>query len=177
MPAGATYEPIATSTVAVAAASITFSSIPSTYTDLRIVLTGKCDYISQSYGTILINFNGDTAANYGYQWIYGDGTSATSSTGSAMTGGRLYFGADISASSWATMATVDVFSYTSSAYKAYLHTHSNDANGGAGAGINVGNRVLVWKNNAAITSIVLSNLSFTNYAVGTTATLYGIKAA
>ena len=39
MAAGATYEPIATQTLASAAASITFSSIAATYTDLRLVLT------------------------------------------------------------------------------------------------------------------------------------------
>jgi hypothetical protein len=36
----ATYEPIATTTLGGAAATITFSSISSAYTDLRIVLVG-----------------------------------------------------------------------------------------------------------------------------------------
>jgi hypothetical protein len=34
----ATYEPIATTTLGTAAAFITFSSIPATYTDLRLVI-------------------------------------------------------------------------------------------------------------------------------------------
>ena len=175
--ATATYDLIASQTLGSAASSITFSSIAASWTDLRLILTGKCDYTSQAYGTILINFNGDTGSNYSYTWIYGNGTAASSSSATNLTGGRLYFGADVSSSTWSTLATVDIFSYAGSTYKTFLHTHSNDANGGAGAGINVGGRVLLWRSTSAITSLVLSNLSFTNFASGTTANLYGIKAA
>ena len=39
----ATYEPIATTTLGSAATNITFSSIPATYTDLRLVLVARSD--------------------------------------------------------------------------------------------------------------------------------------
>jgi hypothetical protein len=42
----ATYEPIATTTLGTAAASITFSSIPATYTDLRLISGHKASTTS-----------------------------------------------------------------------------------------------------------------------------------
>jgi hypothetical protein len=170
----ATYEPIVTTTLGSAASTITFSSIPSTYTDLRLVLTGKCIHTSPTQGTIIARFNGDTGSNYSYTWIYGNGSAATSSTASSLTGQRLWFAADTAISNLASLATLDIFNYAGSTFKTMLHEHSNDD---TTAAITVGRRVLLWRSTSAITSIELSNLSFTDYAAGTTATLYGIKSA
>jgi len=170
----ATYEPIATTTLGSQTATITFSSIPATYTDLRLVLTGKCVHTSVAYGTIIARFNSDSGSNYSYTWLYGDGTNAESSRATSLTGQRLYFGADTNSSTYSSLATLDIFSYAGSTNKTMLHEHSNDSNS---AGVNVGRRVLLWRSTSAITSIELSNLSFTDFATGTTATLYGIKNA
>ena len=170
----ATYEPIATTTLGSAASSITFSSIPGTYTDLRLVVTGKCVHTSAAYGTFIARFNSDSTTKYSYTWLYGDGTAASSSSATNDTEARLYIAANTDGSSTASLATLDIFSYAGSTNKTMLHTHSNDLNA---AGVNVGQRVILWRNTAAITSIELSNLSFTNFATGTTATLYGILKA
>ena len=63
MAAGATYEPIATQTLASAAATITFSSIAATYTDLRLIFAKPIGGSS-----LLLRFNSDTATNY--SWTY-----------------------------------------------------------------------------------------------------------
>ena len=58
MAAGATYEPIATTTLGSAAADITFSSIASTWTDLRISFTSSLlvdDHISGNFPFIFTN--------------------------------------------------------------------------------------------------------------------------
>jgi hypothetical protein len=170
----ATYEPIATTTLGSAAATITFSSIPATYTDLRLVIVGKWVYTSASYGTIGARFNSDSGSNYSYTWIYGDGSAATSSRQTNGTEARMYLVCDTNGSSTASLATLDIFSYAGSTNKTMLHTHSNDLNT---AGIGVGQRVLLWRNTSAITSIQLVNISGTDFATGTTATLYGIKNA
>lgn len=170
----ATYEPIATTTLGSATSTITFSSIPATFTDLRLVVAGKCVNTSLSYGTFIARFNSDSGSNYSYTWLYGDGTSATSARATSLTGQRLYIIADTDGSATASLATLDIFSYAGSTFKTMLHEHSNDSNS---AGVNVGRRVLLWQSTSAITTIELSNLSFTNFATGTTATLYGIKNA
>ena len=80
MAAGATYEPIATTTLGSAANAITFSSIPSTYTDLRLVGTFLAP--DADYSDINVQFNNDTGANYSYTLLlgYGTGTSSVSAT-------------------------------------------------------------------------------------------------
>jgi hypothetical protein len=80
MAAGATYEPIATTTLGSAQASYTFSSIPGTYTDLVLVsnvrtATSGSNAASDSLG---IHFNGTTGTSYSTTYLLGDGTNATS---------------------------------------------------------------------------------------------------
>jgi hypothetical protein len=74
-PSGA-YDSIATTTVgAGGAASVTFSSIPSTYTHLQIRMMGKAvDTNIEQYNPRL-RFNSDTGANYTVHYFRGYGTT------------------------------------------------------------------------------------------------------
>lgn len=167
MPAGATYEPIATSTLGTAG-FFTFSSIPSTYTDLRLVLAGGGDA-----GTVgvRIQFNSDTGFNYSSTRINGDGTTATSGRGSTqdnMNSGQFDFG---DASTTPGVFILDIFSYAGSTNKTALATISGDRNGAG----NVGRYVGLWRSTSAINTIYI--YGGRNFAIGTRATLYGIKAA
>ena len=71
-----TYIPIATTTLASAASSVTFGSIPATYRDLVLISVVK--------QTVFINhnmrLNGDTGSNYSGVQMFGDGGSAISNT-------------------------------------------------------------------------------------------------
>jgi hypothetical protein len=71
-----TYEPIATTTLGSAAASVTFSTISGAYTDLVLVMSirGSSDIESD----IGMQLNSDTGSNYSMQRIYGQGASAGS---------------------------------------------------------------------------------------------------
>lgn len=71
----ATYESIETTTLGSAAANITFSSIPSTYTDLVVVYTLKAETASAD---IYMRFNSDSGSNYSNTILWGNGTSAGS---------------------------------------------------------------------------------------------------
>ena len=157
----ATYEPIATTTLGSAASSITFSSIPSTYTDLRLVF----QQLSSGVQSVLW-FNGDTSNNYSYTVLYGSGSSAGSFRGSLTIPLHLSSGAN-------TFYTVDFFSYAGSTYKTVLTTTNEDSNGSG----YVGNSVGLWRSTSAINQIQISTNGSGNWNAGTTATLYGIKAA
>lgn len=72
----ATYEPISTTTLSSATTSINFTSIPATYTDLRIVWV----YQTTTGGSYpIINFNSDAASNYSYITLFGAGSSSGAS--------------------------------------------------------------------------------------------------
>jgi hypothetical protein len=170
MAAGATYEPIATQTLASAAASITFSSIAATYTDLRLVLSNVLDDFGSD--TVCIRFNSDTATNYSTTRLGGQGTAASSArttSAAQITLGALV----ITSTTIPIFFTADIFSYAGSTYKTMLGTSSGDKNG-SGA---VDNTVGLWRSTSAITSVTALILSGNKFAIGTTATLYGIKAA
>ena len=165
----ATYEPIATTTLGSATSTITFSSISSAYTDLRVVLVGT----STSAGFVVYRFNGDTATNYSYTELYGDGTSAASQR--ATSSSRIGLGGSAAAINTSatipSLYTIDVFNYAGSTNKTTLNTSNGDFNGTGGVERSVG----LWRSTSAITAINL--VAGTSFGVGTTATLYGILKA
>tara|TARA_R110000868_G_scaffold8978_3_gene45482 strand:- start:2091 stop:2594 length:504 start_codon:yes stop_codon:yes gene_type:complete len=167
MAAGATYEPIATQTLASAAATITFSSIAATYTDLRVVLVG----IDSASGGVRMTYNGDTSALYSNTQLYGAFSAAYSGRSSSIAYCDLSV---LGLYSTPALITVDIFSYAGSTFKTNLVTFSGDYNAASTDG--VARVVNLYRSTNAITSIELK-LSAGSYDTGTTATLYGIKAA
>lgn len=162
----ATYEPIATTTLGSAASSITFSSIASSWTDIRLVLTATA---SGGNGAPRLTFNLDTGSNYSVTVLYGDGSTAGSY---AQTSQAFIGGADLVITANPTLRTYDIFSYAGSTNKTLLQTENADKNGSGTVARIVG----LWRNTSAITSMTIT-MSANNFAIGTTATLYGIKNA
>jgi hypothetical protein len=165
MPDVSTEVAIATTTLGSAAADITFSSISSSYTDLRLVIVGKA---TGSGSVVRLRFNSDTGSNYSNTFLYGDGAGAASSRSTSQTFANLSFGADFR-SSQPGMITTDIFSYAGSTNKTLLSNECLDLNGGG----TINPSVSLWRSTSAISTINLS-LSVDNWAIGTTATLYGI---
>jgi hypothetical protein len=168
-----TYEPIATTTLASAQSSITFSSIPATYTDLRLVLVSFYD---TGGSQVLVRVNSNSATNYSHTTLYGNGTSPFSTNQTNQT----YFyptgsqgGGSSATLTLPTLTIIDMFSYAGSTNKTFLANTSQDKNG---SGVTITTCGL-WRSTAAITSIQLTVNSAGSYNTGTTATLYGIKAA
>lgn len=163
----ATYEPIATTTLGSAASSITFSSIPNTYTDLRIIW-----FISSVSGTGTpgLRFNGATSP-YSLTTLRGNGLDAASARYSD---NYMYLSGtnSVPATGQPSLITVDVFSYASSTFKTCLSTGSFDRNGSGATVSTVG----LWGNTSSINSITLM-LNASNLNAGTTATIYGILKA
>jgi hypothetical protein len=160
-----TYEPIATTTLGSAASSITFSSIPATYTDLRLVT------VQLEGGYPVFSFNGvQGGTSYSQTVLTGNGSAASSTNYTNMYGIIGGYSAYNSATI-PTLYTLDVFSYAGSTNKTCLISISNDKNGSGVTEYEVG----LWRNTAAITSIVMA--AATTFNAGTTATLYGIKNA
>jgi hypothetical protein len=165
----ATYEPIATTTLGSTAATITFSSIPATYTDLRLVFTGA----STSTTASRFKLNNDASTIYSYTVLAGDGSSVVSQRGTSTAYGRLSGPYVNPAAATVYLATLDIFSYAGSTYKTILGTSSMDKNGSGSAE----RTVQLYQSASAINRIDLFFGFSDTFTVGTTVTLYGIKAA
>jgi hypothetical protein len=164
--ATATYIPIATQTLGSAAASITFSSIPGTYTDLKIIL--NLNTVSSTTGPIVIQFNGDTATNYSFTVLAGEGTNAVSSSSTSQTYITMQYVGE--STTIPTMYDIDVFSYVGSTNKTILTKEAGDLNGSGSVALKVG----LWRSTAAITSLTLTKATSGTFGTGTIATLWGI---
>lgn len=165
MPAGATYEPIATTTLGSAAATITFNSIAGTYTDLKLVFNGTGSTTLNAW----LTFNNDSTALYSQTNLFGDGTAGGSTRQSAQSYIRLPYSI---ITTTPTFVSYDVFSYAGSTFKTVLLSAAADNNGSGYTTLQVG----LYRSTSAITRLDLTT-STGNFAIGTTATLYGIKAA
>jgi len=163
MAAGSTYTPIATTTLGSAAATVTFSSIPGTYTDLILIGAFSC---SAATGTAF-NLNGDTGSNYSGTHIEGDGSSAFSGRNSNATNtGWTY---DTTSNGQVNgIAHFNNYSNTTT-YKTLLSRYNTP-------GTQTGARVSLWRNTAAINTILIT-ASSANFNTGSTFTLYGIASA
>ena len=158
-----TYEPIATQTLGSSQATVTFSSIPSTYTDLILVATGK----PTSAATIYLRFNSDTASNYSYTQIEGYGSTTASNRVSSST--ATTYGVWRTTTTQYSLLQIQNYSNTTTNKTLICRSYDNDNTGVSRTFVNL------WRNTAAINRIDL--ISDNSYATGCTFTLYGIKAA
>lgn len=166
----ATYEPISTTTVTGSStATITFSSIPATYTD--IVLVGYTNGSRTTYGgDFQIQFNNDTTGNYDMIIMSG--------TGSSVTANRYANQQSINMGPLGPNGTSE-FNFTLCHINNYTSTNGHKpiysvTSGQSQAVIRVHG---VWTNSAqAINRIDLTGNTY-NFNVGTTVTLYGILKA
>jgi len=165
-----TYVALDKVTVGTATPSITFSSIPSTYTDLIIVANFNTATGNQSTN---ITFNGDTGSDYSWTYLLGNGTTASSSRGSS--DNRIYNGSSATATSGnTTNSIIQVQNYANTTTYKTIISRSNAADYFAQATVGL------WRGSTgsatqAITSITLTCPSY-NYIAGSTFSLYGITA-
>ena len=111
-----TYEKIATTTLGSAASTITFSSIASSWTDIKLILTGT----SSTGGAVIVRFNNDTGSNYSNTQLYGAFSNVYSGGQTSQTSGNLtVFGLDTTTPNF---IEADIFSYAGSTYKTVLNT-------------------------------------------------------
>ena len=164
MAAGSTYTPIATTTLGSAQASVTFSSISGSYTDLVLVCWVKTS--SNDIG-LRIQFNTDTGSNYSVTQLYGNGTSAASNRQSSQTSIR--WANNLATSGGIGIANIQNYS-NATTYKTMI---SRGGYATYGANTTVG----LWRSTSAITSIKVFDEDSLSMASGSTFSLYGIAAA
>jgi hypothetical protein len=169
MAAGSTYTPIATTTLSSAVSSYTFTSIPSTYTDLVLIgnfgttVAGNSTRIQVGSGSI------NTGGEYSYVFTYGTGSSAVSTQYGRDT--SIYAGYCSTANlqnNW----VVNFQNYSNTTTKKLIHQRFNNASGSVVTVLGLYHAAGF----AAINQIRVLTLG-DNLLAGSTFTLYGIAAA
>lgn len=158
-----TYTPIATQTLGSAAASVTFSSISGSYTDLVCVINAGASVAINLW----MQVNSDTGTNYSVTRLSGNGTAASSDrktsatklelTAQSYIDDPITFNSIISVQNYANTTT----------YKTVI-SRQNLAAGGVDAVVGL------WRSTSAISTIVFLTSSGT-FDTGSTFTIYGIK--
>jgi len=163
-----TYTLIESKILGSVVASITFSSIPQTYTDLLVKVSARSNSGPNTHDNFLIYFNG-TQSNRTNLILYGINGSVGSYTSTD------YFGAfNAPASTANTFGNAEFYipNYTGSNNKsisADIVSENNASNGQDYLG------AALWSDSAAITSLTIGNYNASDFAINTTAYLYGIS--
>lgn len=173
-----TYVSIATVTLTSTASSISFTSIPGTYTDLVLQGVIRSARINTAVDSVYLTLNGDTTnSNYSMTYAWGN------TEGGAVTGAYLKSRTE----EVAFVAANDSLANNFGPVKFFLGDYSGSDQKGyqaQGGSINTSNTTARWGFGSAgwasadaITSISIASSNGANLATGCSVTLYGIKKA
>jgi len=154
-----TYTALATVTLGGTASSVTFSSIPATYRDLVLVISGT----ASNTINVVIRLNGDTGSNYSYVVAEGNGASAASLSGTDALPevGRM--------STTLSNTIVQVMDYSAT------DKHTTLLGRGNSSADLTRMSATRWANTAAVTSLTaFASPTPRTFSSGTTLSLYGI---
>jgi len=165
-----TFTLIQTVTVGTATASIDFTSIPATFTDLCLKLSTR---FSTSYtsDTMKISLNTLTT-NFTYRQLAGNGSAAASYNGTFGNAGD----SDANSATASTFSNMELYfpNYAGSQYKSWSADTVTENNATAAISLLIAG---LWSNTAAINAIGLTPYSGGNFVQYSTASLYGILKA
>jgi hypothetical protein len=175
-----THKLIEAKTLASAVNSITFSSIPQTYTDLKLLISARGTSASFFTQGLRLTFNSITS---GYTTLIlnqvGDNRTPVSSTNPYTTSAAVSQFINNAASTASTFGNTEVYipNYTSSNDKSYSVDYTTESNSNGWYDVNSGfSAVSVASSTAAITSITFTSQSGEgDLAINSTFYLYGIK--
>jgi len=163
MAAGATYNPISTTTLGSAQSSVSFSSF-SGYTDLLLVT----NLTFSNTTNLFFNVNSDTSALYSNTLIEGEGTTTVSAQQSGQTRISMGYGGTTAGNRVNHYINIMNYSNTSTFKSVITYVANTPTDTLAQLGL--------YRSTSAITSIQLTP-QIGNFATGSTFTLYGIAAA
>ena len=157
-----TYVALATTTLASAASSVTFGSLPS-YRDYIVVINWTNS--SSTGSNVGLRFNADSGSNYPHIAMYNDGTSTPNFTSGTQSFAYVFYGATTSEQ----MATCQIMDGSAT------DKHTTVLSRSGGGSYRAYAWVSRWANTSALTSIEVVNTSV-NFTAGSTISLFGIEA-
>ena len=170
-----TYVLISSNTLSSSAASVTFSSIPATYTDLVLKVSARGTY-GNTYDNPTLIFNNDTSALYSGTGLRGTGSAAASLGSSGDTWNWVYIYINGSTTTANSFGNLEIYipnynSTTSKPTSSFAATETN------ATGTFMGTTANLYRGTSAITSITLNDANGTSsqFVSGSSFYLYGIK--
>ena len=165
------YQSIASATGTGSSGTITFSSIPQTFTSLQIRATNQLSG-SVNYGILRPN-NDASTSSYTYHSLYADGSTLTADGyNTGMDGGYAAYGTSSSQNANAVgVSIIDIHDYSSTTKYKTIRSMTAYDNNTTGIIFLVSN---LWKNQSAITSLTIVAQGG-NFSTNTSFALYGIK--
>jgi len=169
-----TMKLIAKSVLGSAAADVTFSDIPGTYTDLLLIFSARTTFTGDLVADgVRVRFNGATSdTNHSGRWLYGSGSSVSSSTEAFCRSG--YATTDNSTASTFASNEMYIPNYAGSTAKSYSSTAMTEKNATGADMLAIAG---LWNSTSAITSMRLYPASGTNLKADSSFFLYGITKA
>jgi len=170
-----TYTLISSNVLTSSAASVTFSSIPGTYTDLVLRFSAKSTYSSDNFQSASYYLNNSTSSVYSRTRLTGDGSTPTSGVQSNLSDGRIQNPLGASFNDTYVFGSCEIYipSYTASQNKPVSIFSVMDRNATLSY---IVAEAQLWRDTSAISSIKLEPFggaeSFTS---GSSFYLYGIK--
>lgn len=172
------YESIATTTLTTSTASVTFSSIPSTFTHLQLRwITRTSATGSESWQSLVFaSAYSSGATGYDDHILYGNGTSAISTN--ELLANRINFGTTAGNGASTNVfgaGIIDILDYANTnKYKTVRFLDGYDNNGSGLIALRSG----LWQSTAAISNITLApeNFGGVTYRLYSSFALYGVKA-
>jgi hypothetical protein len=169
-----TYTLIEGKTLSSAVSSITFSSIPQTYTDLLFRVSAR-EASSNPWSDLRIGLNGGTSDHY-WRGLYGLNTTVGTNSGTG-TGGRSVGNVAADSNTANLFSNVDIYisNYTSTSYPKCMSIDSTVENNGTGNVLQIATNLWYPSTSVAISSATFVNSNSSNFMVNSTFYLYGIK--
>lgn len=168
-----TYTLISSQVLGSSATSVTFSSIPSTYTDLMVLVSAR-NSRAQAPDNLSWTYNGVTSAVYSDNWMTGNGTGAGAGSNTNNNYNYAPNVIDANTATSNTFGSVEIYigNYLSSLYKAVSSTGAQENNQTQAY---MAATAHLWGTFNSINSLTFSSPSGASLVSGSSFYLYGIK--
>jgi hypothetical protein len=171
-----TYVALAKTVLTTTQATITFSSIPATYTDLVLQISARSSYAVNNQDPVYVRFNSDTANNYSQTELYGYQGNTIFSSRAGNIGYVQVYSAQTANNPADIFSTIEMYipNYTSTITKTVGITGMTEQSAASGVYV-TGIMARQWRGTAAISTITLTLQTGPNFVSGSSFYLYGIK--
>ena len=152
--------------------TVSFTSIPSTYSHLQLRVTARGNLAAANIYSIVMNFNGDSGTNYSYHNLQGNGSSTTATGAANYTASYVMNAMGTNTSNTFATNIVDILDYSNTnKIKTVRSLTGGDVNGSGVIQLSSS----LWNSTTAINSISLSTGGFGDFLQYSSFALYGIK--